>query len=181
MGNKGLHCAKTWRSVYTLSLYQLLIKGPPLNTLIHLPLEHPNSLRRCTVTKNHTDGHTSPLQIIMHLLIRLEQFENFYGRMIDFLLVSLVIKFLGVLLTCYSLLEPPLSWSLIWSKTLMELMFNPCGKFRWSLEGPVSQINSPHLLFGAPGIYSDLLRSVQMLKREWGVESNGKLPHLLNP
>ena len=27
----------------------------------------------------------------------------------------------------------------------------------------------------------DLLRSVQMLKREWGAESNGNLPHLFNP
>ena len=43
--------------------------------------------------------------------------------------------------------------------------FNPCGKFGWSPEGPVSQIHSPHLLVGAPGIFSDLLRSVQMLKR----------------
>ena len=34
---------------------------------------------------------------------------------------------------------------------------------------------------GAPGIFSDILRSVQMLKREWGAESNGKLPHLFNP
>ena len=73
-----------------------------------------------------------------------------------------------------------ISWSLIWSKTMMELMFNPCGEFQWSPEGPVSQIHSPHLLVGAPGIFSDLLRSVQMLKREWGAESNGKLPRLLN-
>ena len=34
---------------------------------------------------------------------------------------------------------------------------------------------------GAPVIFSDLLRSVQMLKREWGAESNGKLPHLFIP
>ena len=61
-----------------------------------------------------------------------------------------------------------ISGSLIWSKTLMELMFNPCGEFRRSPEGSVSQIHSPHLLVGAPGIFSDLLRSVQMLKREWG-------------
>ena len=47
--------------------------------------------------------------------------------------------------------------------------------------GPVSQIHSPHLLFGVPAIFSDLLRSVQMLKREWGAESNGKLPHLFIP
>ena len=48
----------------------------------------------------------------------------------------------------------------------MELIFNPCGEFRRSTEGPVSQIHSPHLHVGAPGIFSDLLRSVQMLKRE---------------
>ena len=58
-----------------------------------------------------------------------------------------------------------ISRSLIWSKTLMELLFNPCGKFRWNPEGPVSQIHSLHLLLGAPGVFSDLLRSVQMLKR----------------
>ena len=74
-----------------------------------------------------------------------------------------------------------ISGSLIWSKTLMELIFNPCGEFRWSPEGPFSQIHSPHLHVGAPGIFSDLLRSVQMLKREWGVESNRKLLHLLIP
>ena len=39
---------------------------------------------------------------------------------------------------------------------------------------------SPHLHTGAPGVFSDLLRSVLMLKREWGAESNGKLPHLFN-
>ena len=51
-----------------------------------------------------------------------------------------------------------ISGSLIWSKTLMELIFNPCGEFWLSPEGPVSQIHSPHLLVGAPGIFSDLLR-----------------------
>ena len=50
---------------------------------------------------------------------------------------------------------------------------------RWSPEGPISQIQSPHLHAGAPGIFSDLLRSVQMLQREWGAESNGKLPSLV--
>ena len=71
--------------------------------------------------------------------------------------------------------------SLIWSKTLMELIFNHCGEFRGSPEGPVSRIHSPHLLVGAPGIFSDLLRFVQMIKREWGAESNEKLPHLFIP
>ena len=67
------------------------------------------------------------------------------------------------------------------SKNLMELIFNPCGEFRSSPEGPVSQIHSPHLHVGVPGIFSDLLRSVEMIKREWGAESNGKLPHLFIP
>ena len=40
---------------------------------------------------------------------------------------------------------------------------------------------TPHLHDGAPGIFSDLLRPVQMLKREWGTESNWKLPHLFIP
>ena len=47
--------------------------------------------------------------------------------------------------------------------------------------GPVSKIHSPHLHVGAPGIFSELLRSVQMLKRELGAESNEKLRHLLIP
>ena len=34
----------------------------------------------------------------------------------------------------------------------------------------LSQIHSPHLRFGAPGIFSDLLRSVQMLKERVGCE-----------
>ena len=42
-------------------------------------------------------------------------------------------------------------------------------------------MNSPHVHVGAPGIFSDLSRSVQMRKREWGAESNGKLPHYSFP
>ena len=64
------------------------------------------------------------------------------------------------------------------SSKAIELIFNPYGEFRWSPEGPVSQIHSPHLHAVAPGIFSNLVSSVQMLKREWGAESNGKLPHL---
>ena len=66
-------------------------------------------------------------------------------------------------------------------KNRVELVFNPCGEFRWSSEDPVSHIHSPHLHAGTPGIFSDLLKSVQMLKREWGAESNGKLPYLFIP
>ena len=47
----------------------------------------------------------------------------------------------------------------------MELIFNPCGEFRLSPDGSESQIHSPHLHVGAPGIFLDLLRSVQILKR----------------
>ena len=71
--------------------------------------------------------------------------------------------------------------SLIWSKTLMELIFNPYGEFRWSPEDLVSQIHSPHLHVATLGIFSDLLRSVQTLKREWGAENNGNLSHLFIP
>ena len=74
-----------------------------------------------------------------------------------------------------------ISGSLSWSKALMKLIFNPCGEFRWSTESPVSQIHSPHFHARAPVIFSELLRSVQMLKRDWGWESNGKLPHLFVP
>ena len=74
-----------------------------------------------------------------------------------------------------------ISRSLIWSKTLIELIFNPCGEFWWSPEGPVSQVRSPILHADAPRIFSDLLSSIQMLKREWGAESNKKLPHQFIP
>ena len=66
----------------------------------------------------------------------------------------------------------------MWSKTLMELLFNPCGELWWSPEGPVSQIHFSHL---HAGIFSHLLRTVLMLKGERGAESNGKLPHLFIP
>ena len=74
-----------------------------------------------------------------------------------------------------------ISGSLIWSKTLMGLIFNLCGEFRFSLESTVSQNHSPRLHAEAPGIFSDLLRSVQMLKREWGAANNVKLSHVFIP
>ena len=74
-----------------------------------------------------------------------------------------------------------ISGSVICSETLMELIFNPCSEFRWSPEGPFSQIHSPHLHAELHGIISDLLMSVQILKRKWGAESSGKLPHLFIP
>ena len=98
-----------------------------------------------------------------------------------------LVLYLLLIQSIYSVLYLEWGWrvigisrSLIWSETLMELIFNPCGEFRWNLEGPVSQIHSPHLHDCAPGIFSDL-RSFQMLKREWGTESNEKLLHLFIP
>ena len=82
-----------------------------------------------------------------------------------------------------------ISGSVICSETLMKLIFNPYCEFRLSPEDPLRQIHSLQLLAGAPGIFSDILWYVQMLKRErerereraWGAESNGKLPHLFIP
>ena len=45
----------------------------------------------------------------------------------------------------------------------------------------LSQIHSPHLYVGVPGIFSDLLKSFQMLKREWSAERKGKLEYLFVP
>ena len=50
----------------------------------------------------------------------------------------------------------------------MELIFNTCGEFRVSPECPVSQIHSPLLHDGTPGIFSE----------NNGAENNGKLPYL---
>ena len=58
---------------------------------------------------------------------------------------------------------------------------NPYGEFRWNPEGPVSLIHPPRLHVGAPGIFSDLLWSAQVLKRDYGAESNGSLQQLFNP
>ena len=66
-------------------------------------------------------------------------------------------------------------------KTWWNWYLTTCGEFRWSSEGPVSQTHFPHLHVGAPGIFSDLLRTVRILNREWSVGSNGKLPLLFIP
>ena len=56
-----------------------------------------------------------------------------------------------------------ISGSLIWSGILMELITYLTSMVNF--ERPVSQIHYPRLHAGAPGVFSDLLRSVQMLKR----------------
>ena len=60
---------------------------------------------------------------------------------------------------------------------------NHCGEFRCEVRR--AQLARSTLLTyrtrWCPWDLSDLLRSDQMLKREWGAESNGKLPHLSIP
>ena len=73
-----------------------------------------------------------------------------------------------------------ISGSLIWSKTLMELILT-CGEFLWSPEDPVRQIHFPRPHVAVPGMFSDILSSVHILKGEWDAESNGKLPQLFIP
>ena len=64
-----------------------------------------------------------------------------------------------------------ISGYLIWPKSLIHTVVN--------FSEVRSQIHSPHLYVRAPEIFSYLSRSVQMRKREWGVESNRKLPNLI--
>ena len=47
--------------------------------------------------------------------------------------------------------------------------------------GLLNQIHYSHPHVGAPGIFLDLLKSDQMLKREWSAENNEKLPDLFIP
>ena len=70
--DRCMHAQRRQGVVYTLNLFQLFNQSPASK---YLPLTQPNSLSRRTVTKTRTDGQTSPLQILMHLLIRLERFE----------------------------------------------------------------------------------------------------------
>ena len=72
-------------AMYTLNLFQLLNQSPTSKYPPHLPLMRSNSLSRRTVTKTRTDGHTSPLQIIMHLIMRLERIEIFLWKNDQFL------------------------------------------------------------------------------------------------
>ena len=64
----------------------------------------------------------------------------------------------------------------------MQLIFNPYSKFlcevRWAQLAKSTLLTS---MLVPLGFFSDLSMSVQMLKREWGSESNGKLPHLSIP
>ena len=61
-----------------------------------------------------------------------------------------------------------ISGSLIWSKTLIELIFNPCGKFGWNPEGPSPKstlLPSTLVPLGSFPIFKDLL----ICERESGV------------
>ena len=114
--DRCLHAQRQQGVVYTLHLSQLFNQSTASKYPRTYLSRNRTLLAGALLPKPRTDGHTSPLQIIMHLLIRLERFEKFYRRMISFLLASLII-FLGVFLTCYSLLEPPLKDGQIGSKS----------------------------------------------------------------
>ena len=62
-----------------------------------------------------------------------------------------------------------ISGSLIWSKTLMELIGYLTPVVNFCEDRRAQLVKSTHLHVGAPRIFSDLLRSVQMLKRESGL------------
>ena len=65
-----------------------------------------------------------------------------------------------------------ISGSLIWSKTLMELLFNPVvnfGEVRRAQLAKSTILTSMMVSLG----FSDLLRSVQMLERECGAVTTG--------
>ena len=63
----------------------------------------------------------------------------------------------------------------------MEPILIPVVNFGEVRKAQLAKTTLLNLHVGAPGIFSDLLRSVQMLKREWCEESNGKLLHLSIP
>ena len=126
-------------TVCTLNLFQLFNQSPSSKYPPHLPLARPNSLSKRTVTKTRTDGHTSPLQVIMHLLIRLERFENLFTE--EWLLSyshHWFIVFLGVLLTCYSLLEPTLVQNNLCTHSLC-LFSHRCWVKKWNRDSRVYQ------------------------------------------
>ena len=140
---------------------------------------------KCAHAHTHTHTHTHTLYITVFYPrtgFSLKTQPSPLYPLLSFLFVSAYSPFIMMLSIIWYLLLPRtvigIFGSLILSKVLMEVIFNTCGECRWSPEGPLSQLHSPHLLAGAPGIFSDLLRSLGMLKREWGAESNGKLPHL---
>ena len=51
-------------------------------------------------------------------------------------------------------------------RSLLGLIFKHCGEFWWSLEGPVSQLHSPHLHVGVPGICSNAKDRVRCRKQQ---------------
>ena len=67
-----------------------------------------------------------------------------------------------------------ISGSLIWSKTLVELIFNPCGEFRCRR----AQLAKSTLLTSTLVSLESFKVCSGAKERKWGAESNGKLSHL---
>ena len=76
-----------------------------------------------------------------------------------------------------------ISGSLICSRALMKLIFNPCGEFRWSPEGPVNRDHSPHLYVGAPGIFFRYFKVCSDGKERvgWGTQRKASKTATLDP
>ena len=60
----------------------------------------------------------------------------------------------------------------------MELILTSVVNFGEARRAPLAKSTLLTSTLVPPGIFSDLLKSVQILKTECGVESNGKLQHL---
>ena len=117
--DRCMHAQRRQGVVYTLNLFQLFNQSPASKYPPHLPLVHPNSLSRRTVTKTRTDGHTSPLQIIMHLLIRLERFEDFLRKNDQFLTRMIDYNIFGGIA---NLLLPSRAAPAIYSSTILYVL-----------------------------------------------------------
>ena len=64
-------------------------------------------------------------------------------------------------------------------KTLMDLIFNSFGEFRCEVRrAQLAKSTLFNSMLWSLGYFYIFLGSVQMLKRQWGAEINGKLQHL---
>ena len=80
-----------------------------------------------------------------------------------------------------------ISGSLIWSNPWWNLYLTPMVNFSEVRRAQLAKSTLLNSMMGSWDFFRsfkiclDLLRSVQMLKREWGAKSNRKLPHIFIP
>ena len=63
----------------------------------------------------------------------------------------------------------------------MVLIFNPCDELGEVRRAQLAKSTLLTSMLGILGSFQIFLRSSHMIKRDWGAESNGKLPHLFIP